>query len=1500
MSRGSPSTDTQPNSLSHATAWRRTALIAGLLALIAVLLVSSIFGAVATPTRSAGLAAAPHGTIFAAASAHPAAKHPVVPGVTPPTAPGPVFYQNTSAHTSTFSSSSPCVSAWYQNCPEQASQPSLLPLGPGLLGLTYAVGTANANDVCNGTASAQTASRIAFTTSTDNGSSWATGSLIGQTNASCPYFQQFEPSFTVNASGGIVGAYVGANVTAQRLSAPSTSGLCCPASGIYSNYTNRSSDALIFANSSDQGGSFNETIVRAAGANIADPKIATYGNTIYIVYENVSNTSLATPQALPGTWLYSTTNYAISVWMIVSTDGGTVWGNPIPLPGENASQFNSSMSPTISVSSTGEIAVSYLTNRSCIAYCSAPTYGPEYGDDVVVVTSTSNGSAWSPIETVYSGSGESTYYGYNELFGYYDSLEHLFQYASAPVLAWNAAGTQLYVAWSGSYNLSNPETALYANLYGENFDWEYPGIFASTSTNGGTSWTTTLITGHQRYDTLNTYLVPSFYLDPGITVQNGEVYVSYFSLNQSSSGGGAVCGLSGGASSPLVGAAVEFLASSPNGVTWSGSSVLDFQPSVYYIYSYLGTTSSVAIVNGSAVAAFTMPNGGYVYPSFPNDIHVATPYVGATVNVTFNTTPALAAGATQYFGVEFQTYSMGNAGLTVTGVPSGLPVAINVSQAGTAPAGFIEVPTGGGGYTFFANQNVTFGEEFYTFVNITMEPVIYYYEVEDFNSNFGTSMYSFLEDYYSTYPTPSWHTYSYATCLSQYGYSMLIPAYTNVTVGYENFTSDIYIYADTYFYFTPSLVIGSGPGNYTGTSDNFTINASGPINETYSYYPAGSYTVDVAAPSLPTNTPFRFDWNGQPESSATGAPVAIQNVSTGYYYVTNITANGSQAGWVYTGTPAPANPIAVPRSTTVDLNFAYLNASAPAGRVSFYAGALTTGTVWQLSFNGTTYSSATPWINVTVHPGTYPIYGFPVTSQNSSATYVPTGLGPSIAVNTSSTYDVSFVPAYKVTAIASGGGTTTSPGSTWVASGTTASFTAAPLTGFSWIGWTGSGPGSYSGSDLTANVTANGPILETANFAPLPANRFTLTVNETGVPNGTTWTVQIDGVGYSSNSSSLAIPDLYSCSAPAAESTYHLYVPDAYAGGGTNQTRYVPQTYGTSFCVRSSPVNLVFSTQYYLSLTASTGGSIEAAVGSGGFAGSTWAPALSTVSLKELPSTGYSFVAWQGMGPGNYSGTDPTPNFALSGAITESATFSQNPPPPPPPRYNETFLLTAPLATGTVWGVTLTGAGNTTTFTSTGTSLNATGLLAGTYSVTVSPVYSPDHRTQYQGPALFSLPIHANGQRTIAFATAYWVTIAATGPGSVAGAGSKWVPAGTELVLGAVPGVGAEFLGWTGTGTGAYSGTNANETVAVSAPITETAGFAVKPVPPSTTSTVSVWSSPAAIAGLALVGLVVGLVAGLLLARGRRRSPPGPMTPAPVGEESATPPPTETGPGGSP
>ena len=87
-----------------------------------------------------------------------------------------------------------------------------------------------------------------------------------------------------------------------------------------------------------------------------------------------------------------------------------------------------------------------------------------------------------------------------------------------------------------------------------------------------------------------------------------------------------------------------------------------------------------------------------------------------------------------------------------------------------------------------------------------------------------------------------------------------------------------------------------------------------------------------------------------------------------------------------------------------------------------------------------------------------------------------------IAPTTSTAYTATFTTQYHLTMNARTGGTVM-PASGWRNNGAQVTIRATPSNGYHFAGWTGSGNGSYSGTNNPASVTMNGPITETASFS---------------------------------------------------------------------------------------------------------------------------------------------------------------------------------------------------------------------------------------------------------------------------------------------------------------------------------------------------------------------------------------------------------------------------------
>jgi hypothetical protein len=81
-----------------------------------------------------------------------------------------------------------------------------------------------------------------------------------------------------------------------------------------------------------------------------------------------------------------------------------------------------------------------------------------------------------------------------------------------------------------------------------------------------------------------------------------------------------------------------------------------------------------------------------------------------------------------------------------------------------------------------------------------------------------------------------------------------------------------------------------------------------------------------------------------------------------------------------------------------------------------------------------------------------------------------------------------------------------------------------------------------------------------------------------------------------------------------------------------------------------------------------------------------------------------------------------------------------------------------------------------------------------------------------------------NTTYTATFNTQYYLTMS-HGTGGRVNPGSVWKNSGAIVSITAAPANDYSFSSWTGTGTGAYSGTNNPASVTMDGPITETATF---------------------------------------------------------------------------
>ncbi|HTT16559.1 MAG TPA: hypothetical protein VMH49_04290, partial [Thermoplasmata archaeon] len=405
--------------------------------------------------------------------------------------------QPSSSRLCSVTNNSPFYSA---TCYEQSQDPSIVQFASGVLGVGYSVYTSSTTNSCPG-ASSNTNSRVAFALSSNNGSSFSSTVLIGNT-VSCAYLDAIEPSFAVNKAGEVFGAFIEENSSLNIRPLQ---------------YGVRPADALGFVTSSNGGLTFSAVQEIDTSGNLAVPQIAVFGQTIYIVYEDIANSS----SKIPGG--YS----PIALKFVYSTNAGSTWSTPAILPvGQNATSLYNAMNPSIALSSSGELALAFATDRSCVAYSGAPssTTCLKYGSTVDVATSSANGTSWSTPVAVSMGVpsgyaagslvtskflGESTC-----MVG--ACLPFFFQGGPSTAVAFSASG-DIYAAWSGTINNTvSPNTAP---------GWRWSAVGVSGSADNGATWSGGIVVSPDSSSVLSAATNHTNYYRPAIGITGNDLYL---------------------------------------------------------------------------------------------------------------------------------------------------------------------------------------------------------------------------------------------------------------------------------------------------------------------------------------------------------------------------------------------------------------------------------------------------------------------------------------------------------------------------------------------------------------------------------------------------------------------------------------------------------------------------------------------------------------------------------------------------------------------------------------------------------------------------------------------------------------------------------------------------------------------------------------------------------------------------------------------------------------
>ncbi len=449
----------------------------------------------------------------------------------------------------------------------------------------------------------------------------------------------------------------------------------------------------------------------------------------------------------------------------------------------------------------------------------------------------------------------------------------------------------------------------------------------------------------------------------------------------------------------------------------------------------------------------------------------------------------------------------------------------------------------------------------------------------------------------------------------------------------------------------------------------------------------------------------------------------------------------------------------------------------------------------------------------TVTVGTGERYSFTSWSDSGSRVH-------SYTVTATATVTATFAHQYLVTMATDGGTTTPAVGSYWYNVGSTVTLdAAAPASGtgyrFVWNSWSGTGTGSYSGTTKLATnaVTVNGPITETANWTRQYQVSFAVTPagGGTTAPAGT-------NIWYDAG-------DVITIQATPATN----YAFSTWTSGSTSLTFGAQTALTTAFIGGPGTITANFVLALGITITSSpTGAGYVLVDGSPITTPANFKWTIGAVhSIQAVQTVGtsgerYAFSSWSDGGARIHSYTVT----ALTATVIAD--------------FDHQYLLSMAADVGT----TTPAAGGTGTWQNAGSkvAINAA-------APSVASAYERYHWVGWTGSgsgnytgagASPAANVTMNGPitETASWIHQYLVNITTNYGTTDPIAGELWVVEGSSIVLNATaPAAGAGeryiFNGWTGSGTGSYTGMENPVTgaIQITGPLNQTASWTRQQVP---------------------------------------------------------------------
>jgi len=262
-----------------------------------------------------------------------------------------------------------------------------------------------------------------------------------------------------------------------------------------------------------------------------------------------------------------------------------------------------------------------------------------------------------------------------------------------------------------------------------------------------------------------------------------------------------------------------------------------------------------------------------------------------------------------------------------------------------------------------------------------------------------------------------------------------------------------------------------------------------------------------------------------------------------------------------------------------------------------------------------------------------------------SGSYSGTDKPATITMNGPVTETATWGLEYRLIMVTNVGTTDPSAEENWYEAGATVQISATAPTAISgeqytWRGWSGTGSGSYSGTDRAASITMNGPITQTAEWK----QEYYLTIiSSYGSPTPESGWVEAGESIIASVTSPVS-----------GQSSSTRYSCSGWTGTGSVSTSGT--TTSTTFTMNEpSSITWNWNTQYYLTMNTNFGTITPS---------NDWYDEGATVQISATAPTPtsneqYIWVGWTGTGSGSYSGTDKPASITMNGPITQTAEWEQ-------------------------------------------------------------------------------------------------------------------------------------------------------------------------------------------------------------------------------------------------